>query len=124
MYELNDDIESVLYRNRIDYELIDPANKYRNAKLCDELGIPTRNGMIMWNSYYLRGTNIPQDTNDWVEYMTGRNGVDRVRTCLELRHACLYSSYKNFRNNPNMREQTKKDCLIELEKTTNLLRHK
>ena len=124
MYELNDDIESVLYRNRIDYELIDPANKYRNAQLCEELGIPTRNGMIMWNAYYLRGTNIPQDTNDWVEYMTGRNGVDRVRTCLELRHACLYSSYKNFRNNPNMREQTKKDCLIELEKTTNFLRYK
>ena len=103
---------------------MDPANKYRNAQLCEELGIPTRNGMIMWNSYYLRGTNIPQDTNDWVEYMTGRNGVDRVKTCLELRHACLYSSYKNFRNNPNMREQTKKDCLIELEKTTNLLRYK
>lgn len=121
MLELNDDVEAILYKNRVDYELIDPGDKYRNAELCEQLGIPTRNGMIMWNSYYLKNTNIPQDTNDWIDYMTGRNGEARIKLCLELRHACLYSSYKNFRNNPNMREQTKKDCIKELETTTKLL---
>lgn len=122
MYELNDDIESFLYKNRIDYEMIDPGDKYRNAQLCERFGIPNRNGMIMWNSYYLQNTNIPEDSTQWMQYMIGRNGEQYIKICLELRHACLYSSYKNFRNNPKMREQTKKACKKELETTTNLLR--
>lgn len=123
MFEINDDIEPVLYCNNYDYRVIDPRNKYENYKLCEELGIPTKNGMIMWNEYYLRGTGVPQDTDAWVLYMKNKNGEENLEICLELRHVCLYSSYKNFRNNPKIRLETKRDCRKELEKTTKILRN-
>ena len=122
MFKLNDDVESVLFQNRIEYTTINAGNKLSNALLAKQLHIPTRNGMIMWNEYYLRGTGVPQDTEKWVDYVTKLNGKDKLKQCLELRHAGLYSSYRNFRNNPNMREETKNQCRKELEKTTTILR--
>lgn len=122
MITKNDDIEPVLYCNNYDYRIINPADKYTNSKLCEELSIPTRRGMIMWNEYYLRGTDVPQDTEKWVLYMKDKNGEENLEKCLELRHVCLYSSYKNFRNNPKIRLETKRACRKELEKTTEIIR--
>lgn len=122
MFEMNDDIEPVLYQNNYDYSLINPGDKFMNAKLCEELSIPTRRGMIMWNEYYLQGTGVPQDTDKWILYMKNKNGEEKLEKCLELRHACLYSSYKNFRDNPKIRLETKRTCKKELERTTQILR--
>lgn len=122
MFALNDDIETVLYQNRIEYTTIDPSNKLANAEWCMKLHIPNRNGMIMWNAYYLKGTDVPQDTKAWMQYMTKLNGKENLKRCLELRHACLYSSYRNFRNNPKMQEKTKQECRTELINTTYWLR--
>lgn len=122
MMKLNDDIEPVLYCNNYDYRVINPGDKYMNSKLCEELSIPTRRGMIMWNEYYLRGTDVPQDTDKWVLYMKDKNGEENLEKCLELRHVCLYSSYKNFRKNPKINNNTKAACRKELEKTTKILR--
>ena len=37
MFALNDDIEPVLYQNRIEYTLVDSQNKFRNFELAKEI---------------------------------------------------------------------------------------
>lgn len=125
MDELNDDIEIVLYDNKIDYKLTDPSNKYRNMELAKQYHYPlNEKGYLQWNSRYIP-SSYPQDTNKWIRYMSDLNNNKKyefVQLMLELRHINLYSSYKNFRNNPCVGKTTKDECKKELITTTSLLR--
>lgn len=125
MDELNDDYEIFLYENKIDYIKIDPSNKYRNRVIAMENHYPVNEkGYLQWHKRYLP-EEIPQDTEEWLHYMSKINNNKKnefFQLILELRHMNLYSSYKNFRNNPNYSQTTKEECKIELEKTTKILK--
>lgn len=121
MEELNDDIEVNLHRNAYNYTMIDSNNKQMNCMLAKKLHYPVNNyGMMQWNSYYIP-KEVPQETRAWVRYMATLNGKENVLLLLELRHLNLYSSYRNFRNNPKANERVKRECLKELNTTTDLL---
>ena len=123
MIRLNDDIEPVLYQNNYDYTLVNPADKYTNKLLAERVRYPINNtGYLQWNSNYIPAS-YPQDTYAWYEYMKSFNNEVDYLLILELRHMNLYSSYKNFRKNPKIRQETKRQCRIELEKVTKLLRN-
>ena len=125
MSELNDDIEIVLYDNKIEYKLTNPADKYRNMELARAYQYPINSsGYLQWNHNYIP-SDYPQDTTAWCKYMARINNNykrDFMKLILELRHINLYSSYKNFRNNPKIRQNTKDECRKELENTTKILR--
>lgn len=125
MSELNDDIEIVLYDNKIDYSLTNPANKIRNKELAEQYRYPVNDkGYLQWNHNYIPA-GYPQDTTNWCKYMAKINNNytrEFMKIILELRHINLYSSYKNFRNNPKIRQNTKDECRKELETTTKILR--
>lgn len=122
MFELNDDIESVLYQNNYEYTEINPGDKYGNKLLAEAFGYPVNEkGYLQWNSRYIP-EYVPQDTFDWVEYMMGFNKEENRLKILELRHMNLYSSYKNFRNNPTASINSKRACRKELENITKILR--
>lgn len=125
MDRLNDDTEIVLYANRIDYELTNPGNKMNNMLLAVKYKYPVNDkGYLQWNKNYIPA-DYPQDTNLWIRYMSKINNnetYDFVKLMLELRHINLYSSYKNFRENPKIRQKTKEECRKELEITTHLLK--
>lgn len=124
MSELNDDIEQIIFENHIDYKFI-TGNKLSNALLAKKWNYPTNNyGMMQWHKRYIP-SNYPQDTIDWIKYMTKLNNTDKstdIQLLLELRHINLKSSYQNFRNNTKYNPMTKKECRRELEITTQLLR--
>lgn len=122
MEELNDDIEVNLYRNAYTYTLINSNNKILNGQYASKLGIPTNEkGYIQWHRNYIP-KDVPQETKAWVRYMIEKNGKDKALLIMELRHLNLYSSYKNFRNNPKMNQSVKNECLKELNTITELLR--
>lgn len=121
----NDDIEKVLFENHYDYTVINPGDKYGNMMLGQQYHYPMNSrGLLQWHKRYIPA-EYPQDTKAWFIYMCLINkdkSNNFVKLILELRHANLYSSYKNFRNNPYASENTKKDCRKELETTTRYLR--
>lgn len=125
MEELNDDVEIVLYDNKIEYKLANPADKYGNMELAKTYRYPiNEKGYLQWNKNYIP-VDYPQDTTAWCKYMAKINNNytrDFMKLILELRHINLYSSYKNFRNNPKIRQSTKQECRKELETTTKILR--
>lgn len=125
MFELNDDIEPILYQNRIEYRFIDSQNKVRNFELAKKYNYPVNiKGYLQWNHNYIP-LEYPQDSYKWIVYMSKINNItdkDTILLLLELRHMNLYSSYKNFRNNPKIRIETKRQCRKELENTTKLIR--
>lgn len=125
MFALNDDIEPVLYQNRIEYTLVDSQNKFRNFELARQYKYPVNDkGYLQWNHNYIPA-EYPQDSVAWIQYMAKINNTKDKNTILlllELRHVNLYSSYKNFRNNPKIRQETKRACRKELEKTTEMIR--
>lgn len=121
MEVLNDDIEVNLHRNAYNYTLIDSSNKIANAEIAKKLGYPVNEkGYMQWNARYIP-EEVPQDTKDWLMYMVDKNSKDETLLLLELRHLNLYSSYRNFRNNPYMSNSVKQQCLKELNETTRLL---
>ena len=125
MAKLNDDIEIVLYDNVIEYKYTNAGNKLRNKELAEQYRYPVNEkGYMQWNHNYIPA-GYPQDTNEWCKYMTKINDNytrEFMKIILELRHINLYSSYKNFRNNPKIRQNTKDECRKELETTTKILR--
>lgn len=122
MFELNDDIEPVLYQNNYDYRLINPGDKYMNKVYAEKVGYPVNNiGYLQWNANYIP-VEYPQETEAWFDFMKTFNKEDDYLLIMELRHMNLYSSYKNFRNNPKIRLETKRACKKELETTTKILR--
>lgn len=122
MRKLNDDIEVNLYRNAYEYTLINPSDKKTNTNLASQLSIPVNKyGMLQWHKFYIP-KYVPQDTKEWVKYMVKQNGMENVLLCMELRHLNLYSSYRNFRNNPGAHEDVKQQCLQELNTITYLLK--
>lgn len=125
MSELNDDIEIVLYNNVIEYVFTDPANKYRNMELAMLYRYPVNHkGYLQWNHNYVP-SGYPEDTFEWCKYMSKINNnytKEFMKIILELRHINLYSSYKNFRKNPKINNNTKAACRKELETTTKILR--
>lgn len=122
MRELNDDIEVNLHRNTYDYTLINPCDKVSNANLAYQMNIPVNNkGYLQWHRNYIP-KDVPQDTKEWVKYMVKLNGMEKVLLCMELRHLNLYSSYRNFRNNPGAHEDVKIECLKELNTISELLK--
>ena len=122
MFELNDDIESVLYQNSYEYRAVDPSDKFGNKILAEKFGYPVNStGYLQWNSRYIPA-GVPQETRAWVDWIMKFNReVDRL-AILELRHVNLYSSYRNFRNNPKASVNTKRECRKELETVTEILR--
>lgn len=124
MIAKNDDIEPVLYCNNYDYTVINPAAKYDNKLLAERLRYPVNEkGYLQWNSRYIPAC-YPQDTYAWLDYMMGFNREEDRLLILELRHMNLYSSYKNFRNNPKASVTSKRACRRELENVTKILRGK
>lgn len=122
MRELNDSIEVNLHRNAYDYTLINPCDKDMNANLAKELHITVNKyGMLQWHKNYIPN-NVPQESKAWLRYMIELNGKEKVLLLMELRHLNLYSSYRNFRKNPNAHEDVKQQCLQELNTITELLR--
>ena len=123
MMKLNDDIEPVLYCNNYDYRVINPGDKYNNKVIAERVGYPVNsNGYLQWNHNYIP-SEYPEETVAWFEFMKSFNNENDYLTILELRHMNLYSSYKNFRNNPKIRLETKRACRKELETVTKLLRN-
>lgn len=123
MFEMNDDIEPVLYCNNYDYRVIEPGDKYNNKLIAERVGYPVNSkGYLQWNHNYIP-SKYPEETAAWFEYMKTINAESDYLTILELRHMNLYSSYKNFRNNPKIRIETKRACRKELETVTKLLRN-
>jgi hypothetical protein len=125
MIRLNDDIEPVLYSNRWEYTVVDSQDKAGNMVRAQKVKYPLNStGYMQWNHVYIP-VEYPEDTTAWVKYMCKINDnytMGFVKEILELRHVNLYSSYKNFRNNPKIRIDTKRACRKELATTTELLR--
>ena len=125
MDKLNDDVEIVLYDNRIDYQLTNPGDKYRNMTLAKTYHYPINDkGYLQWNKRYIPN-GVPQDTMEWTKWISKENNnskLEFMQLMLELRHINLYSSYKNFRNNPCVGRTTKEECRKELETTTKILK--
>jgi len=130
MDKFNDDTEIVLFENRIEYRLINSQDKDLNTRLARtyKLPIKTDSNMIIWRRWNLDNYGYrlyPQDTKEWIYYLckiNNKKNKDFLRLILELRHAGLYSSYKNFRNNPTASRTAKNECRIELENTTKFIK--
>lgn len=129
MKELNqNNIEPLLFSCHLDYTF-DHTNKLVTQALTKKLNIPCdRYGMVYWNPNTPGAlATQPIDSVEWAVYMAKRNNWNwkDLKTAMELRHLCLYSSLKNLvrpeiklKWNQNKYIITKKMLEKELKSTT------